>query len=159
MHPITADIVNALNKIAMLPPDFEPRLKIKKWLQVKRAPCDKADMLSLLCFFRVVRAYGGLLQVRAYIVLLQVLTAMYICKCMATVYFGTKAGLQSQRLNLTTRAVSLAMLHPFPRLEKARSLTTMNVLLSYSGSLRATEEHDSYLARLAFMNLKQEFSL
>jgi len=34
IHPITADIVNALNKIAMLPPDFEPRAKVKKWLQI-----------------------------------------------------------------------------------------------------------------------------
>jgi ESCRT-I complex subunit VPS28 len=34
VHPITTDIINALNKIGMLPPDFEPRAKVKKWLQI-----------------------------------------------------------------------------------------------------------------------------
>jgi len=33
IHPITADIVNALNKITTLPPDFEPKTKVKRWLQ------------------------------------------------------------------------------------------------------------------------------
>jgi len=33
LHPLTADVVNALNKISVLPPDFEPKAKVKKWLQ------------------------------------------------------------------------------------------------------------------------------
>mmetsp|Transcript_23315 Transcript_23315/g.58450 ORF Transcript_23315/g.58450 Transcript_23315/m.58450 type:complete len:278 (+) Transcript_23315:221-1054(+) len=37
IHPLTTDIVNALNKIAVLPPDFEPRAKVKKWLQTLSA--------------------------------------------------------------------------------------------------------------------------
>lgn len=34
VHPLTADVVNALNKIAQLPPDFEPKAKAKSWLQI-----------------------------------------------------------------------------------------------------------------------------
>ena len=37
MHVLVADILNALDKIPMLPPDFEPRLKVRRWLEV-RAP-------------------------------------------------------------------------------------------------------------------------
>jgi len=33
IHPITGDIVHALNKISVLPADFEPKAKIKRWLQ------------------------------------------------------------------------------------------------------------------------------
>jgi len=33
LHPLTADVVNALNKISVLPADFEPKAKVKNWLQ------------------------------------------------------------------------------------------------------------------------------
>ena len=37
MHVLVADILNALDKIPMLPPDFEPRLKVRRWLEVRQA--------------------------------------------------------------------------------------------------------------------------
>ncbi|EKX53764.1 vacuolar sorting protein 28 [Guillardia theta CCMP2712] len=37
VHPLTADVVNALNKIAQLPADFEPKMKVKSWLQILSA--------------------------------------------------------------------------------------------------------------------------
>ena len=37
VHPLTADVVNALNKIAQLPPDFAPKVKAKTWLQTLSA--------------------------------------------------------------------------------------------------------------------------
>ena len=37
MHVLVADILNALDKIPMLPPDFEPRLKVRRRLEVRRA--------------------------------------------------------------------------------------------------------------------------
>jgi len=36
VYPLTADVVNALNKIAQLPPEFAPKVKAKTWLQVSR---------------------------------------------------------------------------------------------------------------------------
>lgn len=32
LHPLLADLIQSLNKVNSLPPDFEGRVKIKNWL-------------------------------------------------------------------------------------------------------------------------------
>ena len=34
LHPLTAELVSRLGKIAQLPQDFEAKLKMKAWLQI-----------------------------------------------------------------------------------------------------------------------------
>ena len=65
VHPITTDIVNALNKIGMLPPDFEPRAKVKKWLQIlnqMRATEELDESQTRQFLFDLESSHGEFLQ-------------------------------------------------------------------------------------------------
>jgi ESCRT-I complex subunit VPS28 len=65
VHPITTDIINALNKIGMLPPDFEPRAKVKKWLQIlnqMRATEELDESQTRQFLFDLESSHGEFLQ-------------------------------------------------------------------------------------------------
>jgi len=65
LHPLTAELVSRLGKIAQLPQDFEAKLKMKAWLQIlsgMRATEVLTDDQARQFVFDIDKAHQGFLQ-------------------------------------------------------------------------------------------------
>jgi ESCRT-I complex subunit VPS28 len=65
LHPLTAELVSRLGKIAQLPQDFEAKLKMKAWLQIlsgMRATEVLTEDQARQFVFDIDKAHQGFLQ-------------------------------------------------------------------------------------------------